>query len=163
MVHAIGRAFHAAAVVCALASQTGQPGGAGRMTIDLSQIGQSGQSITFTEAKQVKQLPQSVMDQFPSGIVDPKEDFQVTDVVVGKLRPTRRLVVAGISEKYCLLYYERGGIAHVWLIALFVLSKNKAKLAWVSMAPARGILGLSDLKTTVESGDLKDQPGHNYW
>jgi hypothetical protein len=158
----IARPICAALVFSVLASLASASEGA-KMTIDLSPLGQKGQHITFTQANEVKLLPKAVLDEFPSGIVDSKADFQVTDVVVGKLLPTRRFIVAGISEKYCLVHYERGGIAHSWLIALFILSKDKAKLVWVSMVPGGGKLSFSKLKAAVESGDLRDQPGHTYW
>lgn len=133
------------------------------MIIDLSPLGQPGQRIEFTEASEVKLLPKAVLGEFQGGIVDPKADFQVTDVVVGKILPARRLIVGGIAQKYCLVHYERGGLAHTWVFALFKLSKGKARLEWVSVMPARVNLGLRELKTVVESGDLRDQPGHTYW
>ena len=50
-------------------------------------------------------------------IAEPGAQFQVTDVVVDPKLPTRRLVAAGCSTDHCLVYYERGGIAHTWLVA----------------------------------------------
>ena len=46
-------------------------------------------------------------------IAEPGAEFQVTDVIVKPNLPIRRLVAAGCSTDHCLVYYERGGIAHV--------------------------------------------------
>jgi len=162
MVIKMAQTIGAALILCALAPLSSASGGA-KLTIDLSKLGQPNQSIAFTEVNELKLLPKPVLDEFQGGLVDPKEDFQVTDVAVGKLLPSRRLIVAGISEKYCLVHYERGGIAHTWLVALFVLSKDKAKLAWVSMIPSGRKLSFHELKVEVESGNLRNQPGHPYW
>src|SRR5678816_310426 len=45
-------------------------------------------------------------------IAEPKAEFQATDVVVKPNLPNRRLVAAGCAIEYCLVYYERGGVAH---------------------------------------------------
>src|SRR5688500_4400717 len=48
-------------------------------------------------------------------IAEPGAEFQRTDVVVNPNLPTRRMVAAGCStDHYCLVYYERGGVAHTW-------------------------------------------------
>ena len=52
-------------------------------------------------------------------IAEPGAEFQVTDVIVDPKLPIRRLVAAGCSTDHCLVYYERGGIAHTWQVALF--------------------------------------------
>jgi len=96
-------------------------------------------------------------------MVDPNQEFQVTDVVVGKVQPFRRLIVAGVSEPYCLVHYERGGRAHSWLIALFKLSNDQAKLVWVSILRPGRNLDFGELMNTVESGGLPDDTGHLYW
>src|SRR5687767_13867089 len=45
-------------------------------------------------------------------IAEPGAEFQVTDVIAKANLPIRRLIAAGCSTEYCLVYYERGGIAH---------------------------------------------------
>jgi hypothetical protein len=152
----------AISVICALALLSAQPRET-KITIDLSALGRAGEHITFTEVNEVKSLPSDVLDKFSDGMANPKADFQETDVVMGKQLPTRRLIVAGVSEKYCLVHYERGGRGHSWLIALFTLSKEKMGLVWVSTLSSKTRLSLRELKSVVESGHLHDQPGHTYW
>src|SRR5690242_11593499 len=52
-------------------------------------------------------------------IAEPGAPFQATDVASTPKLPIRRLVAAGCSSDHCLVYYERGGIAHTWQVALF--------------------------------------------
>ena len=58
-------------------------------------------------------------------IAEPGAQFQATDVVVNPKLPTRRLVAAGCSYDHCLVYYERGGIAHTWHVALVSLDAGR--------------------------------------
>ena len=52
-------------------------------------------------------------------IAEPGAEFQATDVIGTPKLPIRRMVAAGCSPDHCLVYYERGGIAHTWQVALF--------------------------------------------
>src|SRR5262245_3053879 len=52
-------------------------------------------------------------------IAEPGPAFQVNDGTVSSKLPIRRLVAAGCSYDHCLVYYERGGTAHTWHVALF--------------------------------------------
>ena len=79
-------------------------------------------------------------------IADPGAKFQVTDVIVDPKLPMRRLVAAGCSMSRCLVYYERGGIAHSWHVALF---------HWTPANPvmgrhrASGLASIDDVRSAV--------------
>ena len=95
-------------------------------------------------------------------MADPGGEFNAGDAISpGDKRPSRRLLVAGLSEKYCLIHYERGGVAHVWVIALFKLAGDKATLVFLSNTAPKA--SLSEVKAVVESGTLRDQGQHTYW
>ena len=85
------------------------------------------------------------------GIADPKQPFNKTDVVDPKL-PMRQLVVAAVSEKYCVVTYWQGGIALYFRTDIFELSDRKAKRIWVSQG--QGGFTFHDLKEMVESGRM---------
>ena len=66
-------------------------------------------------------LPLGVRDELQTlfasqtlDIAEPGAEFQVTDVIRKPDLPIRRLVAAGCSIDHCIVYYERGGIAHTW-------------------------------------------------
>jgi hypothetical protein len=91
-------------------------------------------------------------------IAEPGAEFQVTDVIVNPRLPGRRLVAAGCSTEYCLVYYERGGIAHTWHVALFYWTPAATRLEWGGTAP--GSLGtIDDVRNAVLSGAIKGPAG----
>ena len=55
-------------------------------------------------------------------------EFQAGDGRVNA--PTRRLVAAGCSYDHCLVYYERGGGAPTWRVALFHWTPEETRFDW---------------------------------
>jgi hypothetical protein len=87
-------------------------------------------------------------------IADPGARFQVTDVIVDPKLPNRRLVAAGCSIDHCLVYYERGGIAHTWQVALFHWTPAATRFEWGGIAPG-GLTTIDDVRNAVLSGAIK--------
>ena len=87
-------------------------------------------------------------------IAEPGAEFQVTDVIVDPNLPIRRLVAAGCSTDHCLVYYERGGIAHTWQVALFHWTPAATRFEWGGIAP-RGLASIDDVRNAVLSGAIK--------
>ncbi|PYV21533.1 MAG: hypothetical protein DMG27_20550 [Acidobacteria bacterium] len=116
--------------------------------IDLSGVGRPGESTVISRVDEVKRLPQAVRNKF-GGLADPGDSFQSTDVIRGKHLPIRRLVLAGVSEKYCIL------------VAVFELSKDQANIIWLS--DTRRMAELQEVKTALESGKLINDVGRIAW
>jgi hypothetical protein len=93
-------------------------------------------------------------------IAEPGAKFQVTDVILEPNLPIRRLVVAGCSTDHCLVYYERGGIAHTWLAALFHWTADATRFEWGGIAP-RGLASIDDVRNAMLSGAIKGPT--KYW
>jgi hypothetical protein len=91
-------------------------------------------------------------------IAEPGDEFQVTDVRVNPTLPGRRLVAAGCSTEYCLVYYERGGIAHTWHVALFYWTPAATRFEWGGTAPG-GLATFDDVRNAVLSGGIKGPAG----
>jgi hypothetical protein len=87
-------------------------------------------------------------------IAEPRAEFQVTDVIVNPKLPSRRLVAAGCSNDYCLVYYERGGIAHTWHVALFHWEPAATRFEWGGTAPG-GMKTIDDVRKAILSGAIK--------
>jgi hypothetical protein len=109
----------------------------------------------------VRGLPLGVRDELQTlfraqtlDIAEPGADFQVTDEIATPKLPIRRLVAAGCSTDHCLVYYERGGIAHTWQIALFHWTPATTRLEWSGIAP-RGLASIEDVRNAVLSGAIK--------
>ena len=108
----------------------------------------------------IRGLPLGVRDELQTmfgGSLDIAEagtPFQVTDVVVDPKLPRRRLVAAGCSIDHCLVYYERGGIAHSWHAALFHWTPAATKLEFGGVAPS-GLKSIDEVRSGVLSGAIK--------
>jgi hypothetical protein len=55
---------------------------------------------------------------------------------------------------HCLVYYERGGTAHTWHLALFHWTPAMTRLEWGGTAP-RGLATVDDLRSAILSGVIK--------
>jgi len=115
----------------------------------------------FQIVTSIRGLPLGVRDELQTlfgsqtlDIADPGAQFQVTDAIVDPKLPSRRLVAAGCSTEYCLVYYERGGIAHTWHVALFYWTPAATRFEWGGTAPA-GLATIDDVRNAVLSGAIK--------
>ena len=90
-------------------------------------------------------------------IAEPGAQFQAAGSIANSNLPTRRLVAAGCSYDYCLVYYERGGTTHTWRVALFHRAPEATRFEWGGIAPA-GLKTIEDVRRTVLSGAIKSPP-----
>jgi hypothetical protein len=86
-------------------------------------------------------------------IAEPGARFQAGERSVSTL-PIRRLVAAGCSYEYCLVYYERGGIRQTWHVALFRWTPEATKFEWGGTAPG-GLATIDDVRNAILSGAIK--------
>jgi hypothetical protein len=114
----------------------------------------------FQIVESIRGLPLGVRDALQMlwgtntlDIAEPGAEFQVTDVVSTRVLPIRRLVAAGCSIDHCLVYYERGGIAHTWHVALFHWTPAATRLEGGGTAPA-GLKTVDDLRNLVLSAAI---------
>jgi hypothetical protein len=92
-------------------------------------------------------------------IAEPGAEYQATDVIVKPGLPFRRLVKAGCSKDFhCLVYYERGGIAHTWQVALFQWTPDATRFEGGGTAPG-GLATIEDVRNALLSGAIKSSPG----
>ena len=91
-------------------------------------------------------------------IAEPGAEFQISDPRVDSTLPTRRLAVAGCAYDHCLVYYERGGVAHSWRVALFHWTTEATQFEWGGTAPG-GLATIGDVRRAILSGAIKDAAG----
>jgi hypothetical protein len=116
----------------------------------------------FQIVTSVRGLPLGVRDGLQTlfgtpdlDIAEPGTEFQVTDVIGTPKLPIRRMVAAGCSTtNYCLVYYERGGVAHTWYVALFHWTPAATRFEWGGTAPG-GLATIDDVRKAVLSGAIK--------
>jgi hypothetical protein len=87
-------------------------------------------------------------------IADPGAAFSGSDAANPQLA-SRRLVAAGCSaDHHCLVYYERGGTAHAWRVALFHWTPGETRFEWGGTAPG-DLRTIEDVRRAVLSGTIK--------
>ena len=114
----------------------------------------------FQIVTSIRGLPLGVRDALQSlfgsptlDIAEPGAEFQTNDAVGNEL-PNRRLVTAACSTDHCLVYYERGGAAHTWQMALFHWTPAATRLEFGGTAPS-GLMTVDDVRKAVLSGAIK--------
>ena len=136
--------------------------------IALSQVGSLSGSLRdqlkderFGMVTSIRGLPLGVRDGLQTlfgsqtlDIAEPGAEFQVTDVIVYPKLPIRRLVAAGCTVNYCLVYYERGGRAHTWHVALFHWTPAETRFEWGGTATG-GLATIHDVRNAILSGVIK--------
>ena len=142
--------------------------------IALSQVGSLSGALRdqlkderFGMVTSIRGLPLGVRDGLQTlfgsqtlDIAEPGAEFQVTDVIVYPKLPIRRLVAAGCTIDYCLVYYERGGIAQTWRVVLFHWTPAATRFEWGATAPG-GLATIDDVRNAILSGVIKGAAG--FW
>ena len=93
-------------------------------------------------------------------IADPDVEFQIATASGTSTLPNRRMVAAGCSQDHCIVYYERGGSAHSWHVALFHWRPDATRFEWGGVAP-RGLKSIEEVRTAMLSGAIK-RPGKDW-
>ena len=86
-------------------------------------------------------------------IADPGAEFQASGTGGNSPLPTRRLVAAGCSTDHCIVYYERGGSAQTWQVALFHWTPGATRFEWGAAAPGR-MATFDEVRKSVLSGTI---------
>ena len=109
----------------------------------------------------IRGLPLGVRDRLQSlfgsdtlDIAEPGAKFQGSSTAGHSKLPIRRLVAAGCSIDHCLVYYQRGGNAPTWPVALFHWTPEATRFEWGGTAPA-DLKTLDDVRKAVLSGAIK--------
>jgi hypothetical protein len=124
------------------------------------------QAESFGIVTSIRGLPIGVRDALQAlfgsqtyDIAEPGAEFQMTDVVTNPKLPLRRMIAAGCStDNHCLVYYERGGRAHTWYVALFHWTPAATRFEWGGTAPG-GLATIDDVRNAILSGEIKSHSG----
>ena len=115
----------------------------------------------FMIATSIRGLPLGVRNELTTlfgtptlDIAEPGAAFQASAEIGNPRLPIRRLVAAGCETAYCLVYYERGGGAHTWHVALFHWRPAATRFEWGGTAPG-GLATIDDVRNAVLSGAVK--------
>jgi hypothetical protein len=76
-------------------------------------------STTGSMPANIKQAFSETTREPSFALADPGQKYQVTDVVVDRNLPFRRLVFAGVKDDKWFIHYERGGRGHGYYVLVF--------------------------------------------
>ncbi len=119
---------------------------------------------TFTEFKSVKDIPQSVKDEFIKlsqnsiFMADPGQSFAI-GCIRSENQPSRRLIFGAVNSNHCLLFYEKSGYARQYLIAVFELDAKTCRPIWkrtVNFDSAPKVRSFGDLKQLLNAGKTSE-------
>jgi hypothetical protein len=115
-----------------------------------------------------EEIPSPVIAKFAEltktkGVVfaQPGAKYQVTDVISEPGLPRRRLIFAALSDEFCVLTYERGGIGHSEHEVVFQLVRGGPALAWRAVLNDRPS-SLKKLRDSVRKGEYIDNPDYAF-
>lgn len=117
---------------------------------------------TLLEVRRVDAVPVAVWPALAkatgdgAAMANPGEKWQATDAILEENLPWRRLIFAGVSDRYCLLHYERGGIGKSGHLMLFRLDGGEARLVW--SAGSGPIESLAKVPAALQSPAVDDDP-----
>jgi hypothetical protein len=144
--------------LCSVVSAVSQTTTPGALSPEMRTLVRDG---TFGIVTSVRGLPLGVRDALQTlfgsrtlAIAEPGAEFQQTDVIVDPSLPIRRLVAAGCTSNHCLVYYERGGFAHTWHVALFHWTPAATRVEWGGSAPG-GLATVDDVRKAILSGAVR--------
>lgn len=116
------------------------------------------QDERFQPVTSVRGLPLGVRDALQAlfgsatlDIADPGAEFLGAGAGRNPNLPLRRLVAAGCSADHCLVYYERGGAARTWHVALFHWTPAATRFEGGGPA-AGGLTTLDDVRRAILAG-----------
>lgn len=123
------------------------------------------QNERFQIVTSIRGMPLGVRSElqtlFRSDALDIAEigaDFQAGGAQVDSSLPLRRMVAAGCSYDHCLVYYERGGSAHTWHVALFHWAPEETRFEWGGTAPG-GLKTIDDVRRAAVTGNINSPAG----
>jgi hypothetical protein len=126
------------------------------------------QNERFAIVTSIRGLPLGVRSELQTlfgsqdlDIAEPGARFQAGEAVVESGLPARRMVAAGCSYEYCLVYYERGGKTRAWRVALFHWTPEATRFEWGGAAPA-GLKTIDDVRRAVLSGAVRQQASPDF-
>lgn len=114
----------------------------------------------FQMVSSMRGLPLGVRDELQEmwgsqtlDIAEPGVEFQGAGAATDPALPLRRLVAAGCSLDHCLVYYERGGANHTWVVVLFRWTPAATQREFGGRAPA-GLKTIDEVRKAVLSGAI---------
>lgn len=119
-------------------------------------------SSRFHEVHSTNDLPPAIVLLCGGKLADPGENWNATDAISDPTLPGKRLIWAALGGDYCIVHFERGGIAHTYHVLVAKLTKDgvEPKVLWRGVGGpfkdyAAFVVGLRDGKLNDRLGNSK--------
>jgi hypothetical protein len=107
----------------------------------------------------VRERLQMMWNSSSLDIAEPGAEFRKAGAPANSQLPLRRMIAGGCTgDNYCLIYYERGGSAATWHVALFHWTPDATRFEWGGTASA-SLKTIEDVRKAILSGVIKGQTG----
>jgi len=117
----------------------------------------------FYEVRATTDLPSAILALCDGGgdgrLAEPGQKWNATCVITDPTLPGKRLIWAAVGSEYCVVHYERGGIAHTFHILVAKLGRDDAKprLVWRGVGgPFKDYAAFLDALRTAKLNDSLD-------
>lgn len=115
----------------------------------------------FQEVNATTKLPSAILALCDGGgdgkLAEPGQNWNATDVITDPTLPGKRLIWAAIGGEYCVVHYERGGIAHSFHILVAKVTKNDSKPTMVWRAVGHQLKDYQAFLEALRTGKLDDR------
>jgi len=115
----------------------------------------------FHEVHATTNLPSAILALCDGGgdgkLAEPGQKWNATCVITDPTLPGKRLIWAALGGDYCVVHYERGGIAHTFHILVAKLGKNDARPAMVWRAVGGQFQDYAAFLDALRNGKLDDR------
>lgn len=128
--------------------------------LDLRKLGASPASVKFEPVRTYGALPQGVRERIGSKVSNPNGLFNPSDMPTPGM-PDRRMIFAYKSDNFCLIEYEKGGIAHEFILALFEVSDSQATPRWARSG--KRIDNIAELRRQLDQAPPKNEVDEIIW
>jgi hypothetical protein len=114
----------------------------------------------FHEVHSTSDLPPAVVALCTGDngkIAEPGQKWNATDAIIDPTLPGKRLIWAAVGGEYCVVHYERGGIAHTFHVLAAKLPKDGAKPKPVWRAIGGPFKNYAAFVDALRTGKLNDR------
>jgi len=128
--------------------------------LNLEKLGPFPANMNFTPILVYSELPQRVRDRIGTNVSNPNGPFNAGDVSIPGI-PDRRMIFGYRSDHYYLVYYEKGGVAHEFIVALFEVSDGQSVARWAHSG--KTLDSIEEFRKRIDESSLPNEVNEIVW
>lgn len=128
--------------------------------LNLQKLGPFPGSVKFDPIRTYAELPQKIRERIGPNVSNPKGPFNAGDISIPGI-PDRRMLFAYGSAQYYLVCYEKGGITHEFVVALFEVSADQIVARWAHAG--KKFNGIEEFRKRIDQSPLENEVNEIVW